>query len=768
MPGLNDEQVKKAIRLGKTNRTADPAENSVFHILKRHVFNYFNAVNTCLLVLVLSTGQYKNALFYFTVVFHVGIVVFREWKAKKAIDQLSLTVSQKTQVMRNGGWDFIEPEDLVPEDYIRIGSGQQIPADCKILDGMLEVNESLLTGEEDYVLKSAGEEIYAGSYAVSGGAFCTVVRTGADNRTSVIVKDAKRLKLTKSALQQGLQRMLKLISVAVLPLGILLFYTQYTSEGATYQTSVVKTAAAVIGMIPEGLMVLISVALAVSATRLAAKKVLVQDLYSIEELARVDVVCMDKTGTLTTGHMKVKDYVSAPGLPEEEVLSEIRRYLGQTTDRNGTVLALIEHFGRSQKEPSEVYPFSSVRKFGAVRTESKICFLGAPSALFPQGNEWVEQSVSAYRKEGLRVLVFAIRQDRVGKGWSLEGLIPLAILVLEDELQKNVSEVVAYLYRNDVDVYVISGDDPETAGTIAKQAGVLNSAEAVDLSRFPAENFKEAILNQRIFGRAKPEDKKEIIRILKEEGHVVAMIGDGVNDVPALKAADLSIAMPTSAGVVKNMGSIVLTDGDFAHIPEIISEGRQVINNIGRSAAMYLIKTGFSVFLSFYAILLSEKYPFLPIQLTLISACCVGVPTALLQFEKNDERPEGKFLRDALFRSLPASLSVFCVLLLEKALLRVHILNDRQMNVFLVIMTVVLYLGAYTRIYRPLNRNRTAILAAVTVAFSALLIGLSKLLELHLLFDDIPYLIGLFAFTAVINGIWVFLLSAVHKRLKKT
>ena len=614
MTGLTDEQVNARIAEGKVNADENPNTRTYKQIVRENTLTFFNFLNLVLLVLVLLVGSYKNAFFVCIIIINTLIGIAQEIRAKKTIDKLAILTARKSVVIREGQKWTVPTEELVLDDVVCLKTGDQVPADARILEGSLEVNESLLTGESDNLPKNEGDELFSGSFVTSGEACCQIIHVGKDNYAAQITSEAKEFKRHNSELKNSLNAILKVISIIIVPLGALLFYKQYYIVGDTFRDSVVSMVAGVLGMIPEGLVLLTSVALTLGALVLANKKTLVQELYCIETLARVDTLCLDKTGTITEGTMcveRVEPYVSTGRVEtaatesesaesteaEEQVqtdsafMEEIDVIMGNMMyvlkDQNATIDALRERFPAKQDmTPEHVIPFSSDRKYSGVVFEEKGTYLmGAAQFLFPEDNEELTEKCQAYAEEGLRVLVLA-HSSQNAEGTELpEGLEPLALMLLTDVIREEAPDTLAFFDSQEVDLKVISGDDPVTVAAIARRAGLKNADSYVDATTLTTEEeLQDAVAQYSVFGRVTPQQKKAMVQALQSQGHTVAMTGDGVNDVLALKEADCSIAMAQGSDAAKNIANVVLLDSNFASMPHIVNQGRRVVNNI-RTAA---------------------------------------------------------------------------------------------------------------------------------------------------------------------------------------
>lgn len=785
MTGLTNEQVQERIAEEKVNFNENPNTRTYKQIVRENTLTFFNFLNAVLLGLVLFVGSYKNSMFVGIIIINTVIGIIQEIRAKKTIDKLAILTESKAVVLRDGKKWSISTEKLVLDDLIYLKTGEQVPADCRILEGNLEVNESLLTGEADNLGKGEGDELFSGSFVTAGEACCQIIHVGKDNYASQITSEAKEFKKHNSELRNSLNAILKVISIIIVPLGLLLFYKQFYIVGDSVKDSVVSTVAAVLGMIPEGLVLLTSVALTLGALTLARKKTLVQELYCIETLARVDTLCLDKTGTITEGTMCVEkaeaydpnwreaelaervleedaaafaedetsqegvleegrsgEKVSEKNLPEfseteKEAEKEIGRIMGNLMavlkDQNATADALRKYFPvKKDMTPTNVIPFSSDRKYsGASFKEKGTYLMGAAQFLFPEGDEALVEKCSEYAEQGFRVLVLAHSpNESTGTELPLE-LVPEALLILTDVIRKEAPDTLCFFDSQGVDLKVISGDDPVTVSSIAKRAGLKNAEQYIDATTITTqEEMDEAVANYSVFGRVTPQQKKAMVLSLKKQGHTVAMTGDGVNDVLALKEADCSIAMAEGSDAAKNIANVVLLDSNFASMPHIVNQGRRVVNNIRTAASMFLIKTIFSVLLSLITIFFGEAYPFEPIQMSLISACAVGIPTFLLAQENNYQKIDHTFLRHVFMNAFPAAVTitgcVFAVMVVCQDVYHSNIM----LNTACVLVTGWNYMAALKTVYAPLNRYRKVIIYSMQCSFFLAAVVLQNLLAL--------------------------------------
>lgn len=788
MTGLTNEQVQERIAEGKVNVNENPNTRTYKQIILENTLTFFNFLNIALLVLVLFVRSYKNSMFMGIILINTVIGIIQEIRAKKTIDKLAILTESKTVVLREGKKWSISTEKLVLDDLIFLKTGDQVPADVKVLEGTVEVNESLLTGESDNLSKSQGDELFSGSFVTSGEACCQVIHVGKDNYASQITSEAKEFKRHNSELRNTLNAILKVISIIIVPLGAMLFYKQYMIVGDTLKDSVVNMVAAVLGMIPEGLVLLTSVALTLGSMVLATKKTLVQELYCIETLARVDTLCLDKTGTITEGTMKVEDVqlydtaqttvvqhtakfdpetgepvqnvsalkpevtvsaekengqiqetVNSETVSQEErqKLQEIDHIMGNMMsvlhDQNATADALRKRFpSRNDLKLIHAIPFSSDRKYSGAVFEGRGTYLmGAAQFLFPEGNEELLEHCSSYAQEGYRILVLAHSEQETKGTERPTGLEPLGLFLITDVIREEAPDTLAFFDSQGVDLKVISGDDPVTVSAIAKKAGLKNANHYIDATTIKtSEEMQRAVAECSVFGRVTPQQKKQMVQALQSQKHTVAMTGDGVNDVLALKEADCSIAMAAGSDAAKNIANVVLLDSNFGAMPHIVNQGRRVVNNIRSAASMFLIKTIFSVLLSLITIFFGDAYPFEPIQMSLISACAVGIPTFLLTQENNYNKIDHTFLRHVFMNAFPAAVTITgCVFTIMLVCQDVYHSNV-MLNTACVLVTGWNYMSALRTVYSPLNTYRKVIIYGMQFAFFISAVVLQDLLTL--------------------------------------
>lgn len=729
--GLKQNEVNKRIQENKINRVTSETTKSYKDILFHNIFTFFNLINIILLACVFAVGSYRNMLFILVVIFNTLTGIYQEIKAKLTLDKLSILTNNTVEVLRDNDITDITIDQIVLDDLLILMSGDQIPVDCIMVEGQLEVNEALLTGESDAILKIKKDHLYSGSFITSGKALCQVIHVGKDNYVHQIIDEAKKSKAKQSQLNIALNKILKMISIIIVPLAILLFVKEFFIGKELFEDAVVSTVAAVLGMIPSGLVLLTSIALTLSVVRLAKKQTLVQDLFCIETLARVDTICLDKTGTLTEGRMTVEELISLDeNMDIEKIIKNVNYHLD---DQNVTALALNEKFSKQKDyDPWYVVPFSSQRKYSAIAFKDfGTIYIGAYQFIFPHTDEKLKNLCLKYTKNGFRVLTIGYTKQILDDNILLDNLKCIGLVVLSDVIRADAKDTLAYFKKQGTTIKIISGDDPVTVSSIAKRVGVDSHDQYIDASMLKSEkDIFEAVKKYTIFGRVTPNQKKQMVLALQQQDHTVAMTGDGVNDVLALKTADCSIAMASGSDAAKNASNIVLLHNNFNAMPYIVHEGRRVINNITTSSSMYLIKTIFSVLLSIGMILFGHGYPFKPIQLTVISACCVGIPTFFLTYEPNFNRVKGNFLKTVFRNAFPFAfmIAVFATIIVNGG--RALGQDVKMLYTICVLLTSWCYYSGLKHIYSPLTTYRIAIIYIMQIVLYVIFLVGHQFLDL--------------------------------------
>ncbi|MCY1714065.1 cation-translocating P-type ATPase [Caproiciproducens galactitolivorans] len=704
--GLTQEQVESRRQRGLVNGTDEIKTKSIGQIVLGNVVTPFNILNVILASLIVMVGSYKNLLFMGVIICNALIGTIQEVRAKKTIDRLKLIAAPKAGVMRDGIKKELPVGDLVLDDILILTSGNQICADCVIVDGECEVNESLITGEQDAILKKENDHLLSGSFIASGSCCAKVEHIGSENYASKITKSAKYLKKPNSEIMNWVNKIIKYIGFSIIPIGILLFYKQYFFSGHPFQRAVVGTVAALIGMIPEGLVLLTSVVLAVSVIRLAHHKALVQELYSIETLARVDTLCLDKTGTITEGSMQVDAILPLCDITKEDTEDAIAALITAVNDENPTANAIK---GLGLTPPSwdctRAVAFSSARKWsGASFRDGGTYLLGAGEFILKDEFCKISSLVEEHSAMGQRVLLLAHSPNALEGNELPSDITPLALLLLSDKIRKNANRTLSFFADQGVDIKVISGDNAVTVANIAKKAGLKNADNVIDASLLlNNENLKAAAEKYTVFGRVTPQQKLDLVKALKEQGHTVAMTGDGVNDVLALKESDCSIAMASGSDASKTVSQVVLLDSDFASMPRIVNEGRRSINNLQRSASLFMVKAIFSAIIAVLFIFVSCGYPFQPIQFTLINAVSIGIPSFILALEQNRERIQGRFMVNVMKKSLPGALTMSTNILFLVLIACSLQFSPEQISTLAVILTGYTGLHTLFKVCIPFN-----------------------------------------------------------------
>ena len=657
--GLTNKEVEARIKEEKVNFDTSIPTKSIKQIVLGNIFTLFNLINFVLAILVFFAKSYKNLLFLGVVFSNTLISTIQEIKSKKAVDKLSVLASAKVNCVRDGFLKQISINEIVLDDLLVFETGCQIVTDSIILDGEVEVNESFITGESDTIVKKKGDTLLSGSFVVSGKAKAKVIHIGDENFTSKISSGAKYVKKVNSEIMNSLNKIIQIVSIALVPIGLMLFYNQFNLSGNTWQIATVNTVAAIIGMIPEGLILLTSTVLAVSVVRLAKQNVLVQQLYCIETLARVDTLCLDKTGTITEGTMEVKNIV--PFIDDKQKMEKILAELSfASEDSNSTIDAIKERFkAHSEWKAEKKVAFSSQKKWSGIYFKDEGSFIiGAPEFILKGKFEKYKDKIEKYSKD-FRVILLAHSKNNFNEKELPENLEVLGLVLISDKIRKETKKTLEYFKEQGVTIKIISGDNPVTVSKIAGQVGVDNFEKYIDMSKIKNdEEIKLLACEYTIFGRVSPTQKRELVRALKEKGHTVAMTGDGVNDVLSLKEADCSIAMASGSDATKNCSELVLLDSNFASMPKIVAEGRRTINNIERSATLFLVKTIYASILAIIFLVAKMPYPFMPIQLSLISMVAIGIPSFVLALEPNKEIVKGHFLRNVISKAIPTAITV--------------------------------------------------------------------------------------------------------------
>ncbi len=707
--GLTNREVEEKIALGKVNKINFETSESISTIIKKNIFTYFNVIFMILAILVAFAGAFRNLTFLIVVTINVLIGIFQQIRSKMVLDKLSLLDKCKYSIIRDNKEIIVYSDELVEGDYVKLSSGNQVPADGVVVDGKLFVNESLLTGEQDEREKMVNSNLLSGSFVVSGSAIVKLTNVGDESYSSKIMKESKKIKENKTEMIKAIDRIVLVAGIVIIPIGLLLFGESYFVNKFSYSESVVRMVSALIGMIPEGLYLLTTVALALSAMRLAEKKVLLHDMKSIESLARTDVLCIDKTCTITTNMMDVMDIfdeneVSYLDKKKDKKLLELANYVNSINDNNATINALREYLKNISKQKLNMLKyenFNSKNKYSYIKTSENVTYkLGAPDVLL---NKDYNHLISKRTINGERIIVFVKEENNE--------CVPILFISLKNEIRKNAREIIKFFNDREVEIRVISGDNPVTVSSIAKEVEIKNYDLFVDCSLLKTrDELKNAVDKYKIFGRVSPEQKREIIKLIKENGLKVAMTGDGVNDILAMKEADCSIAMGNGSDAAREAAQVVLLDSDFGNMRNIVYEGRKNINNITRSASLFTYKNIFSLLLSIYAIIFTIAYPLEPNQVSLGSAFTIGIPAFFLTFEENQKKQQNdEFWKNIFLKSLPSAIISFLAIV---CMVKCSVIFDINSNDLTTACSYLFFTGGFIILYKcvkPLNKYRTIV-----------------------------------------------------------
>lgn len=710
--GLSSAQVHEYVQNGWTNKAVEPPTKTIPKIIKSNLLTYFNLVFAFLAVLLTVAGSFRNMSFLLIVVANLLIGIVQEIRAKKVLDCLSVLNSPTALVIRDGQQAEIPAEELVLDDIVIFRAGNQICADAIVVDGEVAVNESLLTGETDEIFKKPGDTLMSGSFVVSGECCARLENVGADSYISQLTLEAKAMNCKEqSEMIRVLDKLVGVVGILIIPLGLLLFGQQFFVSKASFSSSIVSMVAAVIGMIPEGLYLLASVALAISVIRLSSKKVLVHDMKCIETLARVDVLCVDKTGTITENNMQVistipmEGYNPSTGSGLKTMISDL---VVSMPDGNITMQALKRFFKTpSDKKADVVIPFSSTYKYCGAAFSGDAYVLGAPEFVLREDYDKFKVLIENYSSDGYRVLVFG-RYSGVPDGKELtEAVTPLGLILLANPIRKDAPETFRYFAEQGVAIKVISGDNPVTVSQVAMEAGIADAAKYIDMSTLHTEDdIREAATQYTVFGRVTPVQKRQLVHALQSAGHTVGMTGDGVNDVLALKDADCSVAMASGCDAAAQVSQLVLLESDFASMPSVVMEGRRVVNNIERSASLFLVKNIFSFLMAVFSVCFRITYPLEPSQISLISMFTIGIPGFFLALQPNGDIIHGRFLSNVLIKALPAGLTDFLVVGALVVFGSVFGVNETDISTACTMLLAIVGFMILYHISKPLNPLR--------------------------------------------------------------
>lgn len=727
--GLTDEEVRQRVEEGLTNRADISTDKTTKEIVISNVFTYFNLIFLVITILLIMVGSFRNLTFLPIIIGNTVIGIVQEIRAKKTLEKMSLLNAPRADVIRNGSVKQISTEELVKDDVILLTAGKQICADAVVISGNIQVNESLLTGEADEVEKTEGSTLMSGSFVVSGECYARLEKVGNESYISKLSLEAKSMgSKEQSEMIRSINLIVKWVGIVIIPIGLILFWQSHFVNGESITKSVTSTVAAIIGMIPEGLYLLTTVALALSTMKLARKKVLLHDMKSIETLARVDVLCVDKTGTITEPDMKLKEIFlcknsgadgTQTALTLDELKSLILDYANASVDNNATMLALKAYAAETSTNNTSALhrttvsqqAFSSSLKYGSVTFSDGTYLLGAPEFIMHEDFARIEEEIIPYADKGDRVLLFA-RYDGENVENGINGSVtPLGFVALANPIRENAVKTFEYFKSQGVAIKVISGDNPRTVSRIAIQAGIESAESFVDAATLDTEDkIADAVNKYTVFGRVTPKQKKQLVKALQAKGHTVAMTGDGVNDILAMKDADCSVAMASGSEAAAQAAQVVLLDSDFAHMPDVVYEGRRVVNNIQRSASLFLVKNIFSLLLSLFSVILMVTYPLEPAQVSLISMFTIGVPGFLLALEQNKDRIKGRFITNVMLKALPGGLTDVIAVGALVVCGEVFCISDASIGTIATLVLSVVGFMILFKISEPLNGMKYAVI----------------------------------------------------------
>ena len=727
--GLTDEEVRQRVEEGLTNRADISTDKTTKEIVISNVFTYFNLIFLVITILLIMVGSFRNLTFLPIIIGNTVIGIVQEIRAKKTLEKMSLLNAPHADVIRNGSVKQISTDELVKDDVILLTAGKQICADAVVISGNIQVNESLLTGEADEVEKTEGSTLMSGSFVVSGECYARLEKVGNESYISKLSLEAKSMGgKEQSEMIRSINLIVKWVGIVIIPIGLILFWQSHFVNGESITKSVTSTVAAIIGMIPEGLYLLTTVALALSTMKLARKKVLLHDMKSIETLARVDVLCVDKTGTITEPDMKLKEIFlcknsgadgTQTALTLDELKSLILDYANASVDNNATMLALKAYAADTLTNNTSALhrtavsqqAFSSSLKYGSVTFSDGTYLLGAPEFIMHEDFARIEEEIIPYADKGDRVLLFARYNGENVENGINGSVTPLGFVALANPIRENAVKTFEYFKSQGVAIKVISGDNPRTVSRIAIQAGIESAESFVDAATLDTEDkIADAVNKYTVFGRVTPKQKKQLVKALQAKGHTVAMTGDGVNDILAMKDADCSVAMASGSEAAAQAAQVVLLDSDFAHMPDVVYEGRRVVNNIQRSASLFLVKNIFSLLLSLFSVILMVTYPLEPAQVSLISMFTIGVPGFLLALEQNKDRIKGHFITNVMLKALPGGLTDVIAVGALVVCGEVFCISDASIGTIATLVLSVVGFMILFKISEPLNGMKYAVI----------------------------------------------------------
>lgn len=778
--GLTQEEVEKRTKEGLVNKAVNDQFKTNKQIIAENTFTYFNLIFLVLSILLVLVGAYKDLTFLPVIILNTIIGIVQEIRAKRILSKLNVMNMVHVTAVREGQEVQIGVEELVKGDVVVLKAGDQIPADGKVIAGEVRVNEALLTGESDEIIKKIGTELMSGSFVVAGKAYARLEKVGKESYISKLTLEAKKMgSVEQSEMVRSINRLVKWVGIIIIPLGIALFTQSYFFNHAGLERSVVSMEAALIGMIPEGLYLLTTIALALSATRLARKEVMLHDMKSVETLARVNVLCVDKTGTITEPKMAAEKAIKSKAYPNDDLEQVIANFAFNMPADNETMKAIHAKFNSGSKKATTVIPFTSVNKYSAVVYGNETIIIGAPEMVLRDQFEEYQEEFEAYAEKGYRVVIVAkYNHPLTEEDSTLKDKVEvLGYILLSNPIRKEAKSTFEYFAKQGVTIKVISGDNPLTVSRVAKQAGISGSEKYIDAQTIKDDEYEEVVKNYNVFGRVKPEQKRKFITALQNLGNTVAMTGDGVNDILAMKKADCSIAMASGNSAAVQASQVVLLDSNFAKMPDVVNEGRRVVNNIQRSASLFLVKNIFSLLMAIFALLLTINYPLQPSQITLISAFTIGLPSFLLALESNHNRIRGKFMPNVLARAIPGGLTDWLavgILVIAGSYIQ---LDHGQVGTTATMLLIAVGMMVMYHISAPLNKFRTRVMIISFIGVIGAIIFFHRLFSLTALNNHSLFILIVLFFAAItifrwlsriLDGVAEILVVFDQKRLKMT
>ena len=738
LTGLSSAEVDQRIKNGQINKAIDDQFKTNSQIIRENIFTYFNLIFAVLAVLLIFVGAYNDLTFLPVIILNTIIGIIQEIRAKRVLSKLNVMNAVEVTALRNSEEVKVPIEKLVKDDIVVLKTGDQIPADARVISGEVHVNESLLTGESDEILKKKGDELMSGSFVVSGTVYAVLEKVGKDSYISRLTMEAKAMSsIEQSEMVRSINKLIKWVGVIIIPLGIALFVQAYFFNDIGLKRSIVSMEAALIGMIPEGLYLLTTIALALSATRLARQEVMLHDMKSVETLARVNVLCVDKTGTITEPKMAVEKAVvsKASKMSEDQLHQLIADFAKNMPADNETMKAIHDYFKNGVKQASAIVPFTSVNKYSGVVFNNETIIIGAPEMVLRDQFDQYKDEFEFYAAEGYRVLIVAQYAQALNEENSTlnEEVQPLGYILLSNPIRKEAKATFEYFGKQGVEIKVISGDNPVTVSRVAAQAGIKGADKYIDAQTIKDGEYEEAVKNYQVFGRVKPDQKRKFVTALQDLGNTVAMTGDGVNDILAMKKADCSIAMASGNSAAVQASQVVLLDSNFARMPEVVNEGRRVVNNIQRSASLFLVKNIFSFLMAIFSLVMTINYPLQPSQITLISAFTIGLPSFLLALESNHNRIRGKFIPSVLAKAFPGGITDWLAVAILVVAGEYINLDHGQVGTTATMLLILVGFMVMYHISAPMNKFRFIVMLLSVLGIVLSIIFLNKLFALYML-----------------------------------